>query len=121
MAAGAVAFIGQFTAWTYITPFLMEHTHLSSGEISLLYVIYGCGGIVGSLGAGSLFKRRVIGRSWGPSWRTLMAALSCTASILRLAWTFPCGSPRAGGAPSQTCSRKSMMPSAGSKRGSSMI
>jgi len=33
MAAGAVAFIGQFTAWTYITPFLMEHTHLSSGVL----------------------------------------------------------------------------------------
>jgi predicted MFS family arabinose efflux permease len=54
-------FIGQFTAWTYITPFLMEHTQLSSGLISLLYVIYGCGGIVGSLLAGSLFKRGVIG------------------------------------------------------------
>ena len=61
MAAGAVVFIGQFTAWTYITPFLMEHTQLSSGVISLLYVIYGCGGIVGSLLAGSLFKRGVIG------------------------------------------------------------
>jgi predicted MFS family arabinose efflux permease len=60
MAAGAVVFIGQFTAWTYITPFLMNHTHLSSGVISLLYVIYGGGGIAGSLIAGSLFKRGVI-------------------------------------------------------------
>ncbi|MFJ9729629.1 MFS transporter [Streptomyces sp. NPDC101209] len=60
MIAGAVVFVGQFTAWTYITPFLMDHTHLSSGTITLLFVIYGCGGIVGSLTAGSLFKRGVI-------------------------------------------------------------
>ncbi|MET7995683.1 MFS transporter [Amycolatopsis sp. NPDC005232] len=73
MAAGALVFIGQFTAWTYITPFLMDHTHLSSGVISLLYVIYGCGGIVGSLVAGSLFKRGVIGSFAGAA--TIVAAL----------------------------------------------
>ena len=73
MAAGAVVFIGQFTAWTYITPFLMDHTHLSSGVISLLYVIYGCGGIVGSIVAGSLFKRGVIGSFAGAA--TVVAAL----------------------------------------------
>lgn len=61
MAAGAVAFIGQFAAWTYITPFLMDHIHLSSGVVSLLFVVYGSGGIIGSLVAGSLFKRGVIG------------------------------------------------------------
>ncbi|GLQ56139.1 MFS transporter [Devosia nitrariae] len=61
MAAGALVFIGQFAAWTYITPFLIDHTQLSSGVITLLYLIYGFGGIVGSLIAGSLFKRGVIG------------------------------------------------------------
>ncbi|MEU8735543.1 MFS transporter [Streptomyces tendae] len=60
MAAGAVVFIGQFAAWTYITPFLTDYTHLSSGAITLLFVIYGCGGIVGSLLAGALFRRGVI-------------------------------------------------------------
>jgi predicted MFS family arabinose efflux permease len=60
MVAGAMAFIGQFAAWTYVTPFLLDYTQLSSDVISLLYVIYGCGGIVGSLVAGSLFKRGVI-------------------------------------------------------------
>jgi predicted MFS family arabinose efflux permease len=73
MAAGAVVFIGQFAAWTYITPFLMDRTHLSSGVISLLYVIYGCGGIVGSVVAGSLFKRGVIGSFAGAA--TVVAAL----------------------------------------------
>ena len=73
MAAGAMVFIGQLAAWTYVTPFLMDHTHLSSGVISLLYVIYGCGGIVGSLIAGSLFKRGVIGSFAGAA--TVVAAL----------------------------------------------
>jgi predicted MFS family arabinose efflux permease len=73
MAAGAVVFIGQFTAWTYITPFLTDHTHLSSGVVSLLFVIYGCGGIVGSLVAGSLFERGVIAGFAGSA--TVVAAL----------------------------------------------
>lgn len=73
MAAGAMVFIGQFTAWTYITPFLMDHTHLSSGVISLLYVIYGCAGIIGSIVAGSLFKRGVISSFAGAA--TVVAAL----------------------------------------------
>jgi len=73
MAAGAMVFIGQLGAWTYVTPFLMDHTHLSSGVISVLYVIYGCGGIAGSLIAGSLFKRGVIGSFAGAA--TVVAAL----------------------------------------------
>ena len=73
MAAGALVFIGQFVAWTYITPFLADHTHLSSGVITLLYVTYGLGGIVGSLAAGSLFKRSVIGSFAGAG--TIVAAL----------------------------------------------
>jgi predicted MFS family arabinose efflux permease len=73
LASGAMVFIGQFAAWTYVTPFLIQHTHLSSGTISLLYVMYGCGGIVGSLIAGSLFKRGVIGSFAGAA--TVVAAL----------------------------------------------
>jgi predicted MFS family arabinose efflux permease len=85
MVAGALVFIGQFTAWTYITPFLMDHTHLSSGVISLLYIIYGCGGIVGSLIAGSLFKRGVIGSFAGAA--TIVAALLIAlASAGTLPW-----------------------------------
>ncbi len=73
MAAGAIVFIGQLAAWTYVTPFLIDHTRLSSGVISVLFVIYGCGGIVGSLIAGSLFKRGVIGSFAGAA--TVVAAL----------------------------------------------
>ncbi|WP_433296530.1 MFS transporter [Pseudonocardia sp. CA-142604] len=85
MAAGAVVFIGQFTAWTYITPFLTDHTHLSSGVVSLLFVIYGCGGIVGSLVAGSLFKRGVIG-SFAGSAAVVAALLIGLASSGTLPW-----------------------------------
>jgi predicted MFS family arabinose efflux permease len=85
MAAGAVVFIGQFTAWTYVTPFLMDHTHLSSGAVSLLFVIYGCGGIVGSLIAGSLFKRGVIG-SFAGSATVVSALLIGLASSGTLPW-----------------------------------
>jgi predicted MFS family arabinose efflux permease len=73
MVAGAMVFIGQFAAWTYVTPFLMDYTRLSSGVISLLYVVYGCGGIVGSVVAGSLFKRGVIGSFAGAA--TVVALL----------------------------------------------
>src|SRR3954453_18641052 len=73
MAAGAMVFIGQFAAWTYVTPFLLDHTHLSSGVISLLYDIYGCGGIVGSLVAGSLFQRNLRGSFAGAA--TVVAPL----------------------------------------------
>lgn len=85
MAAGAVVFIGQFAAWTYVTPFLTDHTHLSSGVITLLFVIYGCGGIVGSLVAGSLFKRGVIGSFVGST--TAVAAMPIgLASTGTLPW-----------------------------------
>ncbi len=80
MAAGAVVFIGQFAAWTYITPFLMDYTHLSSGAITLLFVIYGCGGIVGTLLAGPLFRRGVIGSFAGAA--AVVAALVIGLAVL---------------------------------------
>ncbi|SNT52414.1 hypothetical protein SAMN05216252_1341 [Actinacidiphila glaucinigra] len=85
MAAGAVVFIGQFAAWTYVTPFLTDYTYLSSGVITLLFVVYGCGGIVGSLVAGSLFKRGVIGSFVG-STTAVAAMLIGLASAGTLPW-----------------------------------
>ncbi|MEV4807244.1 MFS transporter [Nonomuraea sp. NPDC049421] len=85
MAAGAMVFIGQFAAWTYVTPFLMDHTRLSSGVISLLYVMYGIGGIAGSLIAGSLFKRTVIGSFAGAA-AAVAALLIALASVGAIPW-----------------------------------
>ena len=86
MAAGALAFVGQFTAYTYITPFLADHTRLSSATISLLYVLYGVAGIVGSIVAGSLFKRGVMGSFAGSAVLVgaLVVALAVTGTV---SWT----------------------------------
>lgn len=87
MGAGALVFVGQFAAWTYITPFLLDHANLPSGMITLLYVIYGCGGIIGSLIAGSLFKRSVI-KSFGGAAMVvgaLLVGLSIAGSLPGLA------------------------------------
>jgi predicted MFS family arabinose efflux permease len=84
MAAGALAFIGQFTAWTYITPFLVDHTQLSSGTISMLYVLYGIAGIIGSVIAGSLFSRGVV-----PSFAGAAIAVSALVIALALTGTVP--------------------------------
>jgi predicted MFS family arabinose efflux permease len=83
MAAGALAFIGQFTAYTYITPFLIDHTRLSSDMISVLYVLYGVAGIVGSVIAGSLFKRGVIASFAGSAIvvGALVIALACSGTV----------------------------------------
>ncbi|KAB8188492.1 MFS transporter [Nonomuraea phyllanthi] len=84
MAAGALAFIGQFTAWTYITPFLADHTQLSSGAISVLYVLYGVAGIVGSVIAGSLFNRGVV-----PSFAGAAIAVAVLVIVLAFTGTMP--------------------------------
>jgi predicted MFS family arabinose efflux permease len=85
MVTGAVAFTGQITAWTYITPFLIEYTDLSSDGIALLYVIYGLGGIVGSIIAGSLFRRGVIG-SFAASAAVVAALLIALTFAVTLPW-----------------------------------
>lgn len=84
MVAGAVAFTGQIAAWTYITPFLLSSTDLSSDSIAVLYVIYGVGGIVGSIIAGSLFRRGVIGS---------FAGAAAVVAALLIALTFAGVSP----------------------------
>lgn len=63
----------------------MDHTHLSSGVISLLYIIYGCGGVAGSLIAGSLFKRGVIGSFAGAA-AVVAALLIALASVGATPW-----------------------------------
>lgn len=80
MTAGAMVFIGQFAAWTFITPFFIDQTHLSSLVISGLYVAYGIGGILGSLLAGSLFKRQVV-----PVFAAAAAAVALL--VIGMAWT----------------------------------
>jgi DHA1 family inner membrane transport protein len=57
LALGPIAFwtFGGFTTYTYIAPFLAQHTHIS--DPSLMLFIYGAGGVVGSWLGGYLVDR----------------------------------------------------------------
>ncbi|QRP47403.1 hypothetical protein [Amycolatopsis sp. FDAARGOS 1241] len=83
LAASAVAFIGQFAASTYITPFLLEHAHLSGGALTVLFLVYGCGGIAGSLFGGSLLTRGVIATFAGAATAVaaLLVGLACAGTL----------------------------------------
>ncbi|MGC4938205.1 MFS transporter [Kribbella sp. DT2] len=65
IAVTAIAFIGQFAASTYLTPFLEDFSHLTTGTVSLVFLLYGVGGILGTLIGGSLVARSVIGSLTG--------------------------------------------------------
>lgn len=49
MLATLLIFIGQFAAYTYVTPFLSQVAGLSAKSISVLLLIYGAAGFVGNL------------------------------------------------------------------------
>lgn len=54
MAAVAFLFMGQFTLFTYLRPFLETVTHVDVPTLSLLLLIIGAAGLVGTMLAGSL-------------------------------------------------------------------
>jgi predicted MFS family arabinose efflux permease len=57
--ATVLVFLGQFSAYTYISPFLSQVTHLSATTISTLLLAYGAAGFVGNLIGGALVARSV--------------------------------------------------------------
>jgi predicted MFS family arabinose efflux permease len=57
--ATVLVFLGQFSAYTYITPFLSQVTHLSATTISSLLLAYGAAGFFGNLIGGALVARSV--------------------------------------------------------------
>jgi predicted MFS family arabinose efflux permease len=61
VAVTAIAFIGQFAASTYLTPFLEDFAHLGSGAVSIVLLLYGVGGILGTLIGSPLVGRSLIG------------------------------------------------------------
>lgn len=85
LAASAVVFIGQFSAQTYITPFLLDQAHLSSGNVTVLFLVYGLVGIIGSLFGGSLVSRGVVPTFAGAS-VAVAAALIALVSVGALSW-----------------------------------
>lgn len=61
MLATALIFIGQFSAYTYITPFLGQVAGLSAKTISALLLTYGAAGFVGNIIGGWAVARSVRG------------------------------------------------------------
>jgi predicted MFS family arabinose efflux permease len=59
MAVTLLVFIGQFSAYTYITPFLVQVALLNAGTISALFLTYGVAGFIGNLLGGWLVARSV--------------------------------------------------------------
>ncbi len=49
LVATLLIFIGQFAAYTYITPFLSQIAHLSAGTIGALLLTFGAAGFVGNI------------------------------------------------------------------------
>lgn len=60
IAVTAIAFIGQFAASTYLTPFLEDFSHLTSGAVSIVFLLYGVGGILGTLIGSPLVGRSLV-------------------------------------------------------------
>jgi predicted MFS family arabinose efflux permease len=54
-----LVFIGQFAAYTYITPFLAQVTQLNAKTISTLLLVYGAAGLVGNVIGGKILARSV--------------------------------------------------------------
>ena len=70
LAVTALIFIGQFAAYTYITPFLKQVTGMSATTISALLLTYGVAGFIGN----------VIG-GWGVG-KNVRATLIATAVVM---------------------------------------
>lgn len=59
LLAISTVFIGQFAASTFITPFLLSHAQLSSGQVTALFFGYGAAGIAGTLVGSPLVARNL--------------------------------------------------------------
>lgn len=57
LAATVLMFIGQFAAYTYITPFLVQVTAMNARTVSVLLLAYGAAGFVGNLAGGWVAER----------------------------------------------------------------
>lgn len=59
MAAVSLFFMGQFTLFTYLRPFLETVTRVNSGALSLLLLVLGVSGFIGTVLIGRLLKNRL--------------------------------------------------------------
>lgn len=61
MAGCGAFFMGQFALFTYLRPFLETVTHVSVSTLSLLLLVVGVAGFIGTLAIGTLLKRGLYG------------------------------------------------------------
>lgn len=73
MLAAGVFFSGQFTLFTYIRPFLETVTHVDASALSLILLLIGLAGFVGTMLIGTVLKRTF--------YATLIAIPSLMAAI----------------------------------------
>lgn len=52
LIATLLLFTGQFGAYTYISPFLIEVSGMNAGTVTLLLLVYGLTGFIGNIGGG---------------------------------------------------------------------
>ena len=64
MAAVSVFFMGQFTLFTYLRPFLETVTHAGTVTLSLLLLVIGVAGFAGTFLIGGVLERASTGHSW---------------------------------------------------------
>jgi predicted MFS family arabinose efflux permease len=70
LVATAFIFVGQFAAYTYITPFLIEVSRMGAPAVTALLLAYGATGFIGNIAG-----------AWGAA-RNVRAAVAVTAVVL---------------------------------------
>ena len=86
MAGCGAFFMGQFALFTYLRPFLETVTHVNVSTLSLLLLVIGAAGFIGTLAIGTLLQRGL----YGP-----LIAIPIVMSVIAVAliplgaWVFP--------------------------------
>jgi predicted MFS family arabinose efflux permease len=86
VAGTFLAYIGQWAAYTFITPYYSGTLHSGQGLVSLLLVLYGLGGIAGNFFGGAFASRRI-----RPALITVTTALAALIAATRLLTSAPAG------------------------------
>jgi len=78
LGLATIAFViaGHFAAYTYVTPFLKQYTHITQGYLSTLLLAYGVAGIIGNFLGGAGVARNLRGTV------TTVVVLMATAILL---------------------------------------
>lgn len=85
LIATALAFIAQFSAYTYVAPFLEDLVRISPTTITIALLAFGVAGIVGNFAAGFTLTRSITGTLAV----TKIALALAVVSLPLLAWSVP--------------------------------